>query len=59
VEKTEYVFMSRDQDAEQNHNMKIGNNTSEGAETFTYTYLGTTKKNQNYIHDEIESRLNS
>jgi hypothetical protein len=46
--------MSRDQNAGQNHNVKI---EIERAEQFRY--LGTTPMNQNSIQEEIKSRLKS
>jgi hypothetical protein len=49
--------MSRDQNAGQNHNVKIENKFFERAEQFRY--LGTTPTNQNSIQEEIKSRLKS
>jgi hypothetical protein len=49
--------MSRDQNAEQNLNIKIENKSFERVEQFKY--LGTTLTNRNFIQKEIESRLNS
>jgi hypothetical protein len=49
--------MSRDQNAEQNHDVKIENKFFESAEQFIY--LGTTLTNQNSIEEEIKSRLKS
>jgi len=49
--------MSRDQNAGQNHNVKIENKFCQRAEQFRY--LGTTPTNQNSIQEEIKSRLKS
>jgi UDP-galactopyranose mutase len=51
------MVMSRDQDAGQNHGMKIDNSSIERVEEFKY--LGTTLTNQNSIQKEIKSRLKS
>jgi len=51
------MIMSRHQNAGQNHNIKIDNKSSERVEQFRY--LETTITNQNSIHDEIKSRLQS
>jgi hypothetical protein len=55
AEKTKYVVMSRDQNAEQNGNIQIGNESLETVEQFKY--LGTTLTNQNSIREEIKNRL--
>jgi hypothetical protein len=55
--KTKYIVMSRDQNAGQNHNLKIDNSAFERVEVFKY--LGTTLTNQNSIPKEIKSRLRS
>jgi len=34
--KTKYLAMSRDQNAGQNHNIKIGNKSIDGVERFTF-----------------------
>jgi hypothetical protein len=47
AEKTKYMVMSRDQNTEQNHNLKL-DNSFERVEQFKY--LGTTLTNQNSIH---------
>jgi hypothetical protein len=49
--------MSRDQIAGRSHSMKIDNNSFEMVEEFKY--LGTTLTNENYIQEEIKSRLKS
>ena len=49
--------MSRDQNAEQSHNLKIDKRSFEIVEQFKY--LGTTLANQNSIQEEIKSRSNS
>jgi hypothetical protein len=49
--------MSRHPNSEQNQNIRIANESFENAEKFKH--LGMTLTNQNDIHDEIKSRLNS
>jgi hypothetical protein len=49
--------MSRHPNSGQNQNIRIANESFEIVEKFKY--LGTTLTNQNDIHDEIKSRLNS
>jgi len=49
--------MSLDQNAGQNHNMRIESQSFERVEQFKY--LGTTVINQNSIQEEIKSRLKS
>jgi hypothetical protein len=57
AEKTKYMVMSRHPNSGQNQNIRITNESFEkGAKS---KYLGTTLTNQNDIHDEIKSRLNS
>jgi hypothetical protein len=51
------MVMSRDQNAGQNHNIKMDNKSFERVEQFKY--LGTTLTNQNSIQEEIKSRLKS
>ena len=51
------MVMSRDQNAGQNHRVRIDNITFERVEEFKY--LGTTLTIQNSIRDEIKSRLGS
>jgi hypothetical protein len=57
AEKTKYMVISQDQNARQSHNIKIDYSSFEGVEQFTY--LGTTSTQQNYIQEEIKSRLKS
>ena len=49
--------MPREEHAIQNHKIKIGSNISETVEYFKY--LEITLTNQNRIHKEIKSRMNS
>jgi hypothetical protein len=51
------MIMSRRQNSRQKQNIRIVNELFENAATFKY--LETTLTNQNDIHDEIKSRLNS
>jgi hypothetical protein len=55
-EKTKYMLMSRKK-AGQKHSIKIDNRSSEGVAKFKY--LGTTLTDQNCMHEENKSRLNS
>ena len=55
ADKTKYMVMSRDQNAGQNHSVRIDNSTFERVEDFKY--LGTTLTSQNSILEEIKSRL--
>jgi hypothetical protein len=48
AEKTKYMVMSRDQNAGQDGNIQICNESFETVEQFKY--LGTTTTNQNSIH---------
>jgi hypothetical protein len=57
AEKTKYMIMSRHQNSGQNQNTRTANESFESLAKFKY--LGTTLTNQNDIHDEIKSRLNS
>jgi hypothetical protein len=56
-DNTKYMFMSRDQNAGQNQNIKIGNSFSEMVEELKY--LGTTLTFQNSVREEMKSRLKS
>jgi hypothetical protein len=51
------MIMSRHQNSGQNQNIRIANDLFEKVAKFKY--LGTTLTNQNDIHDEIKSILNS
>jgi hypothetical protein len=51
------VLLSRQQNAGQNHNIKVENIFFENVAQFTY--LGTTVTNQNLIQEEFKRRLNS
>jgi hypothetical protein len=57
VEKTKYMLVSRDQNAGQNQEIKIGNRSFENVSQFKY--VGTTVTNQNLIQEEIKRKLNS
>jgi hypothetical protein len=56
-EKTKYMIMSRHTNSGQNQNIRIANEWFENVAKFKY--LRTTLTNQNDIHDELKSRLNS
>jgi hypothetical protein len=51
------MIMSRHPNSGQNHNTRIANESFEDVTKFKY--LWTTLTNQNDIHDEVKSRLNS
>jgi hypothetical protein len=57
AEKTKYMIMSGHPNSGQNQNIRITNESFENVANFKL--LGTTETNQNDIHDEIKSRLNS
>jgi hypothetical protein len=56
-EKTKYMFMSRHQTAGQSNYIRVANKSSEKVAKFKY--LAATLTDQNCIHEEIRSRLNS
>jgi hypothetical protein len=56
VEKTKYMLVSRDQNAGENREIKIGNRSFENVSQFKY--LGMTVTNQNLIQEEIKRGLN-
>jgi hypothetical protein len=56
-EKTKYMLMSRSQEIGEKHSIKIVNKSLEDVAKFKY--FGTALTDQNYIHEEIKSRLNS
>jgi hypothetical protein len=51
------MFLSRHQNAGQNHDIKIAKSYFENMAQFRY--LGTTVTRQNFIQEEIKKRLNS
>jgi hypothetical protein len=55
--KTKYVLMSRSQKIGQTLSTEVGNRSFEDVAKFKY--LGTTLTDQNCIHEEMKSRLNS
>jgi hypothetical protein len=57
AEKAKYMIMSHHQNSGQNQNIRTANELFENVEKFKY--LGMTLTNQNDIHDELKSRLNS
>jgi hypothetical protein len=56
-EKTKYMFTSRHQTAGQSNYIRVANKSFEKVAKFKY--LGSTLTDQNRIHEEIRSRLNS
>jgi hypothetical protein len=57
AEKTKYMIISRHPNSGQNQNIRIANESFENVAKFKY--MVTIPTNQNDIHDEIKSRLNS
>jgi hypothetical protein len=55
ADKTKYMIMSPDQNAERSYSIKMDNISIERLEEFKY--LGTTLTNKNSIQEEIKSRL--
>jgi hypothetical protein len=55
ADKTKYMIMSRDRNAGRDDTVKTDNSSIERVETFKY--LGTTLTDQNFIQEEIKSRL--
>jgi hypothetical protein len=55
-EKSKYMLMPCSQKIGQKHSVKIANRSFEYVEK--PKYLGTTLTDQNYMHEEIKSRLN-
>jgi len=57
ADKTKYMVMSQDQNAEQSQNLKTDNSSFVRVKQFKY--LGTTLMNQNSIQEKIKIRLKS
>jgi hypothetical protein len=55
ADKTKYMIISRDQNTGRSQSTRIDNSSIERVEELKY--LGTTLTNQNYIQEEIKSRL--
>jgi hypothetical protein len=55
ADKTKYMVISGDQNGGRSHNMKVANRSFERVKELKY--FGTTLKKQNYIQEEIKSRL--
>jgi hypothetical protein len=56
-EKTKYMLMSGSQNIGQKHRINIVNRLVQ--DVVKFRYLGTTLTDQNHMHEEINSRLNS
>jgi hypothetical protein len=56
-EKTKYMLMSHNQNVGQKHSVKMANRPFKDAAKLKY--LGTTLTDQNCMHEDINSRLNS
>jgi hypothetical protein len=56
-EKTKYMLISSSHKIGQKNSIKIGNRSFEDVASFKY--LGTTLTDQNSVHKDIKSRLNS
>jgi hypothetical protein len=52
-QKTKYMLVSRDQNAGQNREIKVGNRAFENLSQFKY--FGTTVTNQNLIQEDIKT----
>jgi hypothetical protein len=57
IEQTKYKLLSRQQNAGQNHDIKIGNRCFESVAQFKY--LEMTVTNQNLVQAQIKMRLSS
>jgi ribosomal protein S2 len=57
TEKTKFMFLSHNQNAGQNHDIKIANSSFENVVQFRY--MGMTITNQTLIQEEIKTSLNS
>jgi hypothetical protein len=56
-EKTKYILMSRSQKRGQKRSIKIANRSF--GDVAKFKYLGTALTDQNCMHEEVKSRLNS
>jgi hypothetical protein len=56
ADKSQYMIVSRDQNAGQSYSIKVDNSSFEKEEV---KYLGTSLTSQNDIREEIKSRLKS
>jgi hypothetical protein len=56
AEKSKYMLLSHHQNAQQNHDIKIANSSSENVAKVKY--LGTRATNQNLIQEKIKRRVN-